>query len=450
MPLYACLIPLAIASNLGSGGLAVSALTETRADQSLAFIDVDVLPMDTDRVLSNQTVLVRAGQITWIGPAAEADTPEDALEIPGNGRFLAPGLIDMHVHVMSADELPLYVINGVTTVRNMWGNPDHLRWRAEIESGDRIGPNMLTCGAILDGFPAQLPGSAELASIDDAFLAIEEQAEAGYDFIKVYNRLTPEIYEAVVAIATEFELEVVGHVPRAVGLDQVLAAGQHSIEHLWGYPAAMHAPSSTAFPSWAFDLDARLLSDLCTRTASAHVWNTPTLVMWEGQELSAAETRAFLERDEISLVPSTLRRMAFGQPYEEANDLPADERACRRENRLAVVRALHQSGAGLLLGTDTGNPFVLPGFAVHDELALLIEAGLSHHAAIASGTTNVGRFLGLNIGTLEVGARADLVLVEKNPLKDPATLRRPSGVAINGRWLDAAKLAALRTEIEER
>lgn len=447
-----CLLPLVLGAPLLGSTSDDPTLceSETREDGVLAFVDVSVLPMDTRRVLGQQTVLVRGGRIAWVGNTAEAAVPEGAQRIEGNGRFLAPGLVDMHVHLMSADELPLYVINGVTTVRNMWGNPDHLRWRAEVEAGERIAPHIVTCGPILDGAPAQLRGSVEVANLDDAFAAIEAQHDAGYDFVKIYNRLTPEVYEGIVGIATELGLPVAGHVPRAVGLDLALEAGQASIEHLWGYPAALDAPPSGTLPNWAFDPDTERLEELCARTAAAGVWNTPTLVMWEGQELSASETRAFLEREEVALVPEELRRRGFGRAFAEADDLPDEERARRRRNRRSVVHALHQAGAGLLLGTDTGNPFVLPGFAVHDELELLIEAGLDSFEAIATGTANVGLFLGQEVGTIEVGSRADLILVDENPLQDPTTLRRPRGVAINGRWLDAGSLDRLRAELQSR
>ena len=192
------------------------------------------------------------------------------------------------------------------------------------------------------------------------------------------------------------------------------------------------------------------LEDLCKRTAAAEVWNTPTLVMWKGQELSAAESRSFLQREEVELVPETLRRMGFGRAYDEQDDLPEDQRRRRRVNRQSLVRGLHQAGGGLLLGTDTGNPFVLPGFAVHEELALLVEAGLDPYAAIAAGTANVGRFLEQEVGRIEVGYRADLLLVDANPLRDPATLSRPRGVAIGGRWFDAEALEELRSVIEDR
>lgn len=415
----------------------------------LAFVDVNVVPLDADRVIPGQTVLIREGRIDRIGPVDAVEIPEGAERIAGEGRFLMPGLMDLHAHIFSEDELPLYLANGITTVRNMWGWEMHLEMRARIEEGSLPGPALYTAGALIDGDPPRLRGSAVVETAADAERVVSEQARAGYDFIKVYDALTPKAYAAVVLAADKYGLPVVGHVPHGVGLRGVLVAGQRSVEHLSGFPAAT---STDSVPTWSSPQDPVLLSEIAEAARRMEVWNAPTLHVLEQGDLSADESEAFLARPELQYLPSFYRRFCCGSGYDPADDLPDGERAERRANRLRAVQALHDAGVDLLLGSDTGNRFVLPGYAIHDELRLLAAAGLTPYEALLAGTRSAARFLGIlaHAGTVAEGKRADLILAEQNPLVDLSTLRRPAGVVVRGRWMPAIALRRMLEELAAR
>jgi len=415
----------------------------------LAFLNVNVVPMDADHVIPRQTVLIRDGRIAEIGPVGEVEIPDHATRIQGRERYLMPGLVDMHVHIFDDDELPLYLANGITTVRNMWGWDMHLKLRQQVLNGALKGPTIYTAGAIIDGNPPQLPGSAIVETPTEAEKVVAEQARAGYDFIKVYNGLKPNAYAALILAARKYGLPVVGHVPSAVGLHGVLVAGQRSIEHLWGYDAAVAADTTA---TWSSLLDVTKIAKISDATRRAGVWNTPTLNVLERGDMSAAESEAFQARPELRYLPSFYKRFCCGSAYDPEDDLPEDERALRKANRLRVVKALYDAGAELLLGSDTGNPFVLPGYALHDELQLLVEAGLTPYQAIRAGTRNAAFFLEAlaEFGTVEMGKRADLLLVGSNPLSDVSTIEQPVGVMIRGQWLPSEEIQQMLANLANK
>lgn len=360
-----------------------------QAEEVIAFVDVNLVPIDAERIIQNQIVLVQDGRITAIGSATEVEIPENADRIEGVGRYLMPGLVDMHVHIFSKDELPLYIANGVTTVRNMWGWDMHLKLRRQVLDGKLKGPTIYTAGSIIDGNPPQLRGSSVVETSIDAEKVVAEPAQAGYDFIKVYNGLKPKAYAAVILAARKYGLPVVGHVPSAVGLHGVLVASQRSVEHLWGYAAAVAADTTA---TWSSLLDVTKITEITEATRRAGVWNIPTLNILERKDMSAEESKVFLSRPELSYLPSFFKRFCCGSAYDPEDDLSGEERTLRKANRLRVVKALHDAGAELLLGSDTGSYFVLPGYAIHDELQLLVEAGLTTYQAIRAGTRNAAFF----------------------------------------------------------
>ena len=211
-----------------------------KAGEALAFVSVTVVPMDSERVMADQTVIVRDGRIDEIGPASQAHVPENAVVIDGRGRYLMPGLADMHVHLESEDpaSLAVFLANGVTTVRCMWGNPEILQWRRDVESGELLGPTIYTTGPILDGDPPYWPGSTVITTPEQAVREVAAEKQAGYDAVKVLDNLLPDVYEAVLRAAREQGLPVYGHVPWRVGLEDALGGGQKSFEHITDW---MHA-----------------------------------------------------------------------------------------------------------------------------------------------------------------------------------------------------------------
>ena len=406
---------------------------------AVAFTDVTVVPMDGARHLANRTVLVRAGRIEAIGPAASLPVPADALVIAGRGRWLMPGLADMHVHLHDERLLPIFLANGVTTVRNMWGRPDHLALRDRIDAGTLPGPTIVTAGPIYDGEPPVWPDSTVVTDAAAAERLVAAQCAAGYDFVKVYDNLAPAAYHGLVATARGRGVPVAGHVPRAVGLRGVLAAGQASIEHLSGYVS----PLGRVTPA-VEELGPRGVAEA---TAAAGAWNCPTLVLRE-RMVSVAEAEALLAQPEMRFVPAWVRALWDAQTDDTIRRAPAEDWGrVRRGNalRTELVRALRDAGARLLLGTDTPNRLVTPGFALHEELRHLVAAGLTPYEALRAGTADAAAFLGEGgvWGTVAPGARADLLLLDGDPLADVAHAARPAGVMARGRWLPRAQLARM-------
>jgi imidazolonepropionase-like amidohydrolase len=393
---------------------------------AVAFLDVTVLPMDCERLLPHQTVVVAGERIVAVGPVEEIPVPAQATRIHGRGAYLLPGLADMHVH-LGEDVAPvLFLANGVTTVRNMWGGASHLKLRDRIARAELLGPTVITSGPILDGAPSRY---TVVATADEATRAVAAQHADGYDFVKVYNNLEPVAYDAILAAAARYGMPVAGHVPRPVGLPRVLASGQRSIEHLRGYVSPTgrgNLPDEDAVPG------------LAALTRDAGVWNCPTLVLREHQVPEQVE-RLNTCPEARFLPPRLLARWRASWAEDRTRASAADWARMREANRRRqqLVKAFHDTGARLLLGTDAPNPGVLPGFAVHDELRQFVEAGLTPYAALRAGTADAAEFLGAagEFGVVATGARADLLLLEGNPLADLRHAARPLGVMVGGRWL---------------
>jgi len=414
----------------------------------VAFVDVNVVPMHEDVILAGQTVIVADGVIRKIGPAAEVAVPAGALVVDGRGRYLMPGLADMHVHVEEENELLLFVANGVTTVRNVWGNdglkrlmgfPDQLALREQVRRGELFGPTIYTTGPIMDGDPPETPVMPVFRTPAEARQAVARQAAQGYDAIKVYDNLAPDVYQAILAEAAMHGLPVVGHVPHRVGLDDVLAGGQLTIEHLTGY---LDPDAATLL------IPATQLVAYAQKTAAAGVWNCPTFVIWQKRLPTAHD----LTRPELRFISPRMQRIwrTFARQMGQSITYTGDDYAAEMERQmLAITAALHQAGAGLLLGTDTDNAYVIPGFSIHEELAYLVAAGLTPYEALRTGTVNAAAALGRagEFGTVAVGQRADLILLEANPLADVAHVQQRVGVMLRGQWLPETQLQTLLAEL---
>ncbi|MBL8767974.1 MAG: amidohydrolase family protein [Planctomycetes bacterium] len=439
--------------------LAALFLLQSPAEPTLAIEHVAVIPMDREVVLADQTVIVVDGRITTIGAAAEVAVPDGATRIDGRKRFLMPGLADMHVHVWDENDLYLFVANGVTTVRNMFGAPRHLDWRTRIEAGELIGPRIYTAGPIVDGEPAVWPGSIELTDPDDADGVAKEQKDAGYDFLKPYSRLTPDNYDALVAAGKKHGLPLMGHTPVALGLGDVIDAGQTSVEHLDGFSEAAQRGDSpfktvdgrTDIPAWK-TIDEARLAPIARAMRDAKVWNCPTLVVLQ-KWAQGDDAAALLARPEMRFVSPFIR--AGWEPTSPMNylaKLPASYVTAAHEAlpfQQKAVRALRDAGAGIVAGTDMGNPFVIAGFALHEELAYLVGAGLTPYEALRAATADAARCMKAenDWGTIAVGRRADLVLLSANPLDDVTNAALRVGVVLHGRWLTED---TMRTELERR
>lgn len=403
-------------------------------------------------VLADHTVLLRNGRIERLGPSALLPAPADATRIDGSGCTLLPGLCDMHVHLLPsgidraqgvADEasawaqaqayLKRLLDAGLTTVRNMAGTPWHLKVRDAVNASRIAGPRIVTAGPILETrftFPAMAAFGQLVTTVDEGRAAVHAQAKAGYDFIKVYNDLDAEIYDAIVATARELGLPVAGHVPFGKGLFGALAARQDSIEHFRSYDFALDVRSPVGkerFVGWLHSTPARM-RELAERTAEAGSWNVPTLVIEEALARSvkgAAEKAPWIEstrpQSDLSAVftPAALAAIAEGLPL-----------------RQQLLAEMDRSGARLLAGSDCPGCGLVPGLSLHRELQLMVDSGLSPLRALQTATANAAEYLGLRgqQGQIVEGQRADLVLIGGDATRDLAALSNVRGVATAGRW----------------
>ncbi len=456
-PLIQLCLPAFFTSLIGCAAVREppKAEAEPSAD-AIAFVGVTVVPMtEIGTVLHDQIVLVQGDRIAAVGPADQVRVPERALRIHGNGRYLIPGLVDMHVHLEYFEEpdvLMLILANGVTTVRNMDGRGYILDWRDRIAEGSLPGPAIHTAGPILDGDPPILPDNTVVRTAPEARSAVIEQASRGYNFVKVYTNLSPEAYRAVLDTAEELGLPVAGHVPRGIELADALTGGQVAIEHLGDYGEWIESGDSAFRDEWhwsklylAMRVDSAKVVAAAARIAESEMWTVPTIVQAD-RALAPTETvRRWLTTPEFALIPADGRSWWKKLHERRAARMDAADWEWVRQgrsNRRKLLRALHEAGARLLVGTDTPNPFVVPGFSVIEELEIFVEAGIPPAEALSVATRDAARFFHdlEEWGTIEAGKRADLLLLHADPLEDIGNLRRRVGVMVRGRWLPEAEL----------
>jgi imidazolonepropionase-like amidohydrolase len=420
------------------------------AQETTVFRNVSVVPLDAERVLPAQTVIVRGADIGSIAPAANAQIPSNARIIDGTGLYLVPGLAEMHAHVPPASDaryveevLFLYVANGVTTARGMLGEPSHLQLRERIARQEVLGPRLLTSGPSLN--------DDSVASAEDAARLVRDQARSGYDFIKVHPGPTRAEYDAAVAAAEASGIKLAGHVPADVGVRRAIEARQATIDHLDGYveelvPAERRRAGGFFGLGIADAVDRGRIAGLVAATVAAGVWNVPTQTLIEHWPAPSPTVEELLARPEMAYVAPRAREQWASAKRQLVSSPDYDARrageliAVRRE----LIKALHDAGAGLLLGSDAPQVFNVPGFSLHRELEAMVAAGLTPYEALRMGTANPARFFDAadEFGTIRAGLAADLLLVRGNPLEDVAALARPEGVMVRGRWLDRAALDA--------
>ena len=419
--------------------------------ESWAFVGVNVIPMDQMAVLQRQTVLVEDGRIRGIGPVGAVQLPAGVRRIEGEGRYLMPGLAEMHAHLpppslgdtQQNKVLGLFVVNGITTVRSMLGHPQHLELQQSIAEGEHpLAPRVITSGPSFNG--------NSVNSVDQATDKVIEQKNAGYDFLKIHPGLTRDEFDAMAAQAKVQEITFAGHVPLEVGLARALAVNQSTIDHLDGYmQAIINVPEGEVAPNDFFGVFASRYADLAKvlsvarDTATAQVWNVPTQSLIENV-FSAESPATLAARPEMRYMSEQTISNWFNAKESTQNDARYSEDLAQQTLfvRQVLIKALHDAGAGLLLGSDAPQIFNVPGFATHRELQSLVQAGLTPYQALETGTKNPAVFLSEaeNFGTVTENARADLILLRKNPLEDISNTQSIDGVMFNGRWLDRTDL----------
>jgi imidazolonepropionase-like amidohydrolase len=448
----------------------------------LVLANVTVIDATGAPAKPDMTVLITGDRITAVGPSRTVDVPTDAQIVRAKGKYLIPGLWDMHFHTVSDPKnlFPLLVANGVTGIRDMGTSVplEQIRkWRNEIASGTLLGPRIVAAGRMLDGPHALFPEiSTVVATPSEARQAVDSLKSGGADFIKIQSMLGRAAYFSVAAEAKAQRLPFAGHVPASVRALEASDSGQRSIEHLTGIllscsrretglmrqltDAVENQTTTTktrirllflAPPKQILDsYSERKAAKLFARFASNGTWQVPTLIMWHGF--------AFLDHNDLAgdvrlkYIPLDLKehwntKDAVGEDF-----TPADFANLRNlfRKHIEVVGAMHRAGVRFMAGTDTPNPFCLPGFGVHDELKLLVGAGLTPLEAIQAATRNPAEYLGesASLGTIKEDKIADLVLLDANPLEDIGNTQKIAAVVLGGKFIPTSALQKMLADME--
>lgn len=414
---------------------------------SIAFVDVNIVRPEHARIDRHQTVVVSGKKIIAVGPTADLQPPPAAERIDVRDAYLVAGLAEMHAHVPhqpASDEylqdiLFLWAANGITTIRGMNGEPSHLKLRDRLERQEILGPRLFTAGPPFIG--------KKIKTAEEARKLVIEQHEAGYDFIKVHMGISRAVYDSVATASAERDIPFVGHVTAEAGLWRALEVSQPTIDHLDAYwPALVGDDADVAGVDYGFlgapltpFIDATKFSALAEATRAAGVWNVPTLSMAE-KFVSPIDTAAA----ELGLKYMPYRTVNgwISAAHGFQKNIDPEAAAVFLNYRKQFVKELHAAGAGLLLGADAPQILNVPGFSIHRELQLLVEAGLTPAEALTTGTINPARFMGQQdtFGKISAGLDADLILTAGNPLENIAVLREPLGVMLRGTWLSREKI----------
>jgi imidazolonepropionase-like amidohydrolase len=430
---------LVLAAFVVSLGIAAAPSAQERV---LAFAGVTVIPMDRERLVPDQTVVVRGDRIAAIGATAEVMVPAGATRIDGQGRFLMPALAEMHAHIPNAAAqaervLFMYVANGIGTIRSMLGAPAHFELRQRAVRGEIVAPTMYLSGPSFNGQTA--------ATVQAAVARVNEQQAAGYDLLKIHPGIPRSAFDALAAAADRAGIRFAGHVPADVGLERALSARFWTIDHLDGYMEALAGPGAPTADLFGVNLVGRIdesrIPALVKQTVAAGVWNVPTQILLENW-YGATDANTMRQWPEMRYASASELNQWTANKRESEAMYPAAQRERFIAVRRRLLKALHDAGAGILLGSDAPQVWNVPGFSIHRELASYVAAGLTPYQALATGTRNVAVHTGTlaSTGTVENGKRADLVLLDANPLQDIANTSRIAGVMIGGRWLPRADI----------
>jgi Amidohydrolase family len=434
------------------GGSMFAQVTADRNSDDSVFVHVNVLPMDADHILRDQTVLVENGRIKAIGPSIPI--PKGSNVIDGHGdEFLSPGLADMHVHSDTSRDMAVFLANGVTTVLNMGDARSQFmtRTRPAVNRGELPGPHVYTA-FMIDGSPDY--GEFFVTDPSDARAVVRLAKANGYDFIKVYVDLSPECFEALAEEGRRQGIPLVGHGVYRVGLERQMAAGQILVAHTEEYFYTVFTKPGAKLTDATPSTDQIPAAIAMTKHYGAFVTaDLNTYATIAGQLGKPAVVDDFLKKPEVRYLDPD-NRIAWRQSgyQKRTNDFSS-----RVEFLKIFTKALSDAGVPLITGTDTPPiPGLVPGFSLHDDLRALHEAGLSNYQVLSAATRTPGEFIRLAqpnsepFGMVAPGNRADLILTAANPQDDLATLRRPLGVMAKGRWYTATDLQKLLDSVAQQ
>ena len=431
--------------------------TATSQTGPIVFTDVSVIPMDRETVLPNQTVIVENGRITYVAAARLA--PVGATIINGKGKFLMPAIAEFHAHVPSGNQavhahrtLSLYALAGVATARGMLGAPMHLALRDSIAKGQVFGPRLLTSGPSFNG------NSVTSASVAAAM--VRDQKAAGYDLLKIHPGVPRAGFDSLAVVANALKIPFSGHVPLDVGLDLALTSKFSTIDHLDGIVEAMYSGSQPLTPQmdgWfglglMRQLDQSRFDAIVNRIKASGVIMVPTQILMDNyaNDLTGDELTSFPEFK--YWIPQQVAGWKTSKNNYLAN--PPVSREQRQEFialRRRFIKRMYDAGVPFILGSDAPQLWNVPGFSAHRELGALVAAGLTPYQALHTGTVSVAKFMNEagRAGVVRVGARADLILLDANPLGEISNTLRINGVVINGRWIGPSERQRLLSQLAQ-
>lgn len=452
---------------------------KSRRPDALAILHATVIDVATGQTARNSTVLIENAQIQAVGSDDSVEIPPGAKTIDATGKFLIPGLADMHIHLTGSGEpqgsrefiLPLLLANGITTVRDMGGTVESLRkLKREIDSGDRPGPQIFFTGPYLDGEPPYFQPSIVVETPAQADAAVRDLKQQGVDFIKVQSRLQPAAYFAIAEAARKEGIRFVGHVPDSISPAQASDAGQASIEHLTGIllacssqedslrheqtnpPPRGETPRQASIRQRKWQqavLDTyseEKAKTLYAKFLANHTWQVPTLPLLAHLAYLTPATDTFNAPERKYIPRGVLKNWTQGRAQALANKSAPDfdQRAQLLAASYKAVRDMSAAGVPIMAGTDSAAPNVYPGFSLHQSIAELVDAGLTPLQALQSATTRPAEFLKLSAkqGTIAPGQRADLVLLDANPLENIHNTQEIFAVILKGKILDRQALDA--------
>jgi imidazolonepropionase-like amidohydrolase len=416
--------------------------------------------MDREQVLQDQAVVVKGGKIVSVTDASKAKLPKNARVIEARGKYLIPGLAEMHAHVPPIDDmepmkevLMLFAANGITTIRGMLGHPRHLELRSKVRSGEVLGPRFYTTGPSFNGNSVK---TAEQASE-----MVRKQKEAGYDYLKIHPGLTKETFGAMEKTAKEVSIPYVGHVPFDVGIWRAIDAGYSSIDHLDGFIEGMvpgiedmDAQQTGLFGMFVADkADLSQMPKLMKGLKDKNIWVVPTQALAE-RWFAPVDLQQLRDAPEMKYMSAEMSNNWLNSK-KTLHDNPQYDKA-KMENFIQLRRRLiaecQKNGIGLLLGCDAPQIFNVPGFSTHHELGYMVASGLTPFQALQTGTVNVARYLNKasDTGIIKVGAVSDLVLLNGNPLTDIKQTANIEGVMIGNQYMNKPYLdAALKKLVKQ-
>ncbi|HEX5169024.1 MAG TPA: amidohydrolase family protein [Cyclobacteriaceae bacterium] len=425
--------------------------------QEIVLQMVDIVPMDSERILTDQTVIIRDNRIVAIGPKLKHD--KNALVINADGKYLIPGLAEMHAHIPTVDDLEpikevlfLFAANGITTIRGMLGHPKHLEVREMINKGEILGPHLFTTGPAFSGSTVRTAQEAEQM--------VRDEKAAGYDYLKLLPGLNDETFRAIVKTAREVGIPFVGHVSYEVGIWKAIDANYSSIDHLDGFIEGI-VPGIENIGEQQVGLFGMFVADranagqipkLMKGLSEHHIWVVPTQALaerWFSPEFTAEKFMndrgvKYMKKEMIDQWLNSKQNLIDNPQYDPV----------KMENfiklRRKLIKACQDNDVGLLLGSDAPQVFNVPGFSAHSELEYLVRSGLTPYEALKTGTVNVATYLNKpDAGVIRVGAPADLVLISGNPLINITETQNIEGVMLNGKWLSEEYIDAQLKKLEK-